>query len=335
MDGEMTEKPVTPERVLITGGSGFIGTHLIEHHRSHGDVVLNLDVRPPRDPAQMSFWQRCDLLDRDGTATAVADFAPDRVYHLGARTDFEGRTLADYRVNTVGVRHMVRACQRLPASARVVFASSRMVCRIGYRPRGERDYAPDNVYGESKCRGERIVRSADLACGWAIVRPTSIWGPWFDIPYRNFFIAVAKGRYVHPRNRPVHKSFGYVGNTVHELTTLCDNAGGRIRGRTLYVGDYPPIEVSAMATAIAEASGAKPVRHVPMPVLSALALAGDAAKRLGWIEPPLTSYRLSNLLSEMVYDLSPISELVGPLPYSTQEGIRATVSWMRDASLIR
>jgi hypothetical protein len=63
-----------------------------------------------------------------------------------------------------------------------------------------------------------------------MVRPTSIWGPWFEIPYRTFFDATARGRYLHPRGRKVRKSFGYVGNTVYQLDRLMFAEGPKVLG---------------------------------------------------------------------------------------------------------
>ncbi|MCA9268386.1 MAG: NAD(P)-dependent oxidoreductase [Planctomycetales bacterium] len=70
---------------------------------------------------------------------------------------------------------------------------------------------PDTVYGRRKVTGERIVRGSDrLACSWCIVRPTSIWGPWADVPYGRFFRLIERGLYFHPGSADPPRSFGYV-----------------------------------------------------------------------------------------------------------------------------
>jgi len=51
-------------RILVTGGSGFIGTNYIGLLLRNGQAdFINLDIRPPRNMAHKSFWQGCDLLD--------------------------------------------------------------------------------------------------------------------------------------------------------------------------------------------------------------------------------------------------------------------------------
>lgn len=317
------------ERILVTGGSGFIGTNLIEALRgTDGRQVVNFDIEPPRNPAHTDHWVRGDLVDADQVASVVGELRPTQVYHLGARTDLHGTTLEDYAANVEGVRNIVAAVNDLGDQVGAVYASSRLVCRIGYQPTGDTDYNPPNAYGESKVHTERIVR--DLARHrHVIVRPTSIWGPWFGIPYRDFFDSVRAGLFPVIRGVEIPKSFGFVGNTVHELQQLMASLDD-VRGQTLYLGDYPPIEVNAFAAAIREGFGKPPSRQVPVSVLRVLARVGDLAKRLGWSEPKLTSFRLDNMLTPMVFDLSALEHVTGALPYSEKEGIRATVDWMLD-----
>jgi GlcNAc-P-P-Und epimerase len=288
---------------------------------------MNLDPEPPRNDKQRHIWKNVDELDSSAVTAAVCDFDPTLVFHLGARTDLHGRTTADYAQNVQGVRAIIDACNAAPNVRRVIFASSRLVCRIGYLPRHDEDYCATTPYGQSKVIGEQIVRAADHRYEWLIVRPTSIWGPWFAVPYRDFFDSVARGRYFHVRDRPVKKSFGYVGNTVYQLERL-GYAPGPV-GSTIYLGDYPPTDLREMANLIQRNTQAREVRTIPLWPLSLVARAGDLLQRAGWPEPPLTTFRLDNLLTEMVYDLDPLQDAVGPLPSSLEEGVRETVSWMR------
>lgn len=317
------------DRILITGGSGFIGTNLVQHYLDADRQVLNLDHAAPRNLAHAPYWRNVDLLDHESVQGIFEDFRPTHVLHMAARTDLHGTVLDDYTANTDGLNAVLRALISVDSVERVIFASSRMVCQIAHRPTSDREYSPPNAYGISKVEGERLVRSAQLPCNWVIVRPTSIWGPWFGVPYKDFFLSIARGVYVHPRGRRIAKSFGFVGNTVHQLEALLSGGHQGVHGRTFYLGDYPPIEVYDMAVRIQRRMGARPIPTVPMPVLGSAARAGDIARRMGWREPPITSFRLSNLVAEMVYDLSQLEGLVGPLPYSLDQGIAETVDWMR------
>lgn len=317
--------------VLVTGGSGFIGTNLVEHYVRLGSQVLNLDIAAPRNPEHMSFWEKVDLLDSEALTRVVAEFQPTCFLHMGARTDLDGTSLHDYAANTNGVRNVIDSIEKLGSLRKVIFASSRLVCRIGYQPTDDLDYCPTTPYGESKVLGEKIVHeeARRIHCPWVIVRPTSIWGPWFDVPYKTFFVTIAKGRYFHPGHVKILKSFGFVGNTVYELDRLLATAPESINGKTFYLADYPPIEVSEFGDVIQKMLGVKPIRGLPVSALRAIAAAGDVLRIIGWKHQPLTTFRLSNLLTPMVHDLEPLREVVGELPYSMEEGVRITADWLR------
>jgi nucleoside-diphosphate-sugar epimerase len=318
-------------RVVVTGGSGFIGTNLIEYSIARGNTVLNLDIRSPRNPAHRTYWKNVDLLDAANLYRALHEFGPEVILHMGARTDLDGLSVSDYAANTVGVENLLAAIEGMKSLRKIILASSRLVCRIGYQPKDETDYCPSTAYGESKVAGERLVRDAGsrIPCPWLIVRPTSIWGPWFDVPYKTFFLSIAKGRYVHPGAGQILKSFGFVGNTVYELQRLLDAPGDAVYGKTLYLADYLPVDVTRMANSIQRALGVQPIKTVNRSVLRPIAWLGDALKTLGWHNPPLTSFRLNNLLTPMVHDLEPLRAIVGELPYTMETGVSLTVDWLR------
>lgn len=319
-------------KILITGGSGFIGTNLLEMFASRGENVVNLDISRPKNPLHLKYWIFVDILDAEALSSSIRSFGPDIIFHLAARTDLDGGSIEDYSVNTIGVKNIISAIENLPSLKRIIFASSRLVCRIGYSPKSDLDYCPTTPYGESKVVGEEIVRSSmvRLSCVSLIVRPTSIWGPWFDVPYKNFFLAIYKGRYFHPGTRKILKSYGFVGNTVYQLDRLMHASDESVSGKTMYLADYPPIELSEMATAIQKQLAAPEIKNYGIRFMWAIALIGDILKHLGWKSPPLSSFRLKNLLTTMVYDLEPLSKIVGPLPYSMNEGVARTIGWMRN-----
>ena len=316
-------------RVLVTGGSGFIGTNLVQSLLDDGVTVLSLDMALPRNPAHRAVFRQVALMDRVAMTQAFDDFKPTSVYHMGARTDLHGKTLADYEANTDGVRQIIEICQQTPSIERVIFASSRLVCEIGYRPKNDHDYRPTTPYGESKIEGEKLVRSlAGNGFTWSIVRPTSIWGPWFEVPYRTFFDHVRAGRYFHPGDLKVLKSFGYVGNSVFQMRKIMTAEASRVHGKTYYIGDYTPIDVKGFATAIAHSSKARPVKSLPMPFLKLASKVGDLFQKLGYKEPPLTTFRLNNLCTNMLHDFWGLDEITGPLPYSMESGVKDTVQWI-------
>jgi nucleoside-diphosphate-sugar epimerase len=325
------------KKVLITGGSGFIGTNLVNRflHRPE-TAVLSIDIKPAVHPGHADTYRHIDIRDREELTEAFCSFQPDVVVHLAARTDLDGASLDEYRANTAGVENVIDAVSAAGSVKRCIFCSSKLVCKNGYCPRDDQDYCPDTLYGESKVLGEKIVRnSTKLKCEWCLVRPTSIWGPWLGIPYRGFFQAVARKRYFHPGSIDPPKGFGYVGNVIHQIVTLLDAPAEQIVGKTFYLSDYQEYTIRQWADTISMKLHGTRVRAIPTPVVRAAAVCGDLAKAFGMKNPPLTSFRLRNMWQDTAaIPLDSMKEISGPLPYTMEQGVDETVDWMKRRNLI-
>jgi GlcNAc-P-P-Und epimerase len=315
-------------RVAVTGSSGFIGTNAMASLAAGGHDLLGLDIETPRDQRHLKFWQNVDICNHEQFAAVIEQFKPEAILHLAARTDLHGTRVDDYNTNIEGVANLIRIVEKSSSLTRVIFASSRMVKSIGTEPEDPRDYDPPNPYGRSKAIGEQLVREAHLNVPWLIVRPTSIWGPWFRVPYRDFFDLVQRGYYVHPRGKLIFKSFGYVENTIYQLERLLLDS--TISGETLYLADYEPLELHSWAKMIASCSNKKGPLEVPVSVLQIAAEAGTLVERLTGRDAKLTRFRLNNLLTPMVFDMTRLRSIVGECPVGIQEGVRRTIAYMRN-----
>ena len=174
------------DKILITGGSGFIGTNLINAILDKY-IIMNLDIQRPKIQDHYCFWENVDINNYEELEKKIIDFNPDYIIHLAARCDLNGNHIDDYKTNIVGVQNLLNVSQKVMNLKKIIVTSSMLVCRPGYYPKNVTDYYPSTIYGESKVLTEKSVWETDLDCDVAIVRPTSIWGPWFEEPYFNFF----------------------------------------------------------------------------------------------------------------------------------------------------
>ncbi len=314
-------------KILITGGSGFIGQNLMAFFlKKH--TLLNYDIQKPKNQEQIDFWCKGDILDYETFKTTIFDFQPDYIVHLAARTDLdENKNIQGYNANIQGVENLINILNLEGLNVKqTIYASSRMVCRIDYIPTRFDDYCPPNLYGESKMIGEKLVKEK-AKHSYIIVRPTSIWGPWFEIPYRTFFDTIQKKRFFIPKNYNPKKSFGFVLNTVFQIDKLLFTEKKSVS--CFYLSDYPNIEVNTWANLIAKHSNVSKPKKLPLFLLKIIAWIGDFLKILGWKNPPLTTFRLNNLITDMVYDLSDLENVCGNLPYSLEEGVKITTDWIK------
>ena len=121
----------------------------------------------------------------------LKDFDPNYILHLAAITGMDSLEPSDFNENYVSAELLCRFSGLLPSLKKIIFTSSLLVCRNGYIPASNSDYCPPNGYGHSKALSEIVVRESNISVSWDIVRPTSIWGPWFSGGYLSFFNLVS------------------------------------------------------------------------------------------------------------------------------------------------
>lgn len=312
--------------ILITGGSGFIGTNIIEFFLAQGNNVLNLDYNQPRNNNHVEYWKKTDITNEMELQDRIISFYPDYIIHLAARTDLDGSSLKDYDANIKGVENLMSISKQVPSLKKIIIASSMLVCHAGYYPKSQFDYAPTTIYGESKVETEKKVWENRPDCDWCIIRPTSIWGPWFDIPYKNFFDLVIARKYFHIGNKACTKTYGYIGNAVYQIEKLLFTPTTDIEKKVYYIGDNPPTNIEEWGNEIAQELNYK-ITKMPFFAIKMAAVFGDLLKLLG-LYFPMTSFRLRNMTTDNIVDLSDTYNVAPKPPYSRLEGIRKTLKWM-------
>jgi nucleoside-diphosphate-sugar epimerase len=317
-------------RLLITGGSGFIGTNVVDAFAKDDCPILNYSADRPLKSAQDKFWLNGDILDLAALQAAFKKFQPDSVLHLAARAECdENATLeTGYRANIDGTRNVLDAVRSTPFVQRVVITSSQFVCAPGKLPTSDTDYFPETVYGQSKVITEKLTREANLPCCWTIVRPTNIWGPWHLRYRREFWRVVHRGLYLHPGRHPVIRCYGYVKNVVHQIQKVLKADVDLVRGQTFYLGDRP-IDLYDWANGFSRALTGRDARVVPRSALRFLALLGDIPTRLTGKPFFINSSRFRSMTTDYETPMEHTFELFGENPYTLKEGIRETVEWLR------
>lgn len=313
-------------KIIVTGGSGFIGTNLIAKWLLDGHTILNIDIEKPKIDIHYSLWKKVDINNLEDLFFCIKSFDPDYIVHLAARTDLDGSTLVDYKSNILGVENILRISNELKSLKKIVFASSMLVCHRGYYPKDFFDYSPTTVYGESKVVSEKIVWANKPNCDWAIIRPTSIWGPWFSVPYKSFFDMILARRYFHIGDKACVKTYGFVGNTVCQIDKILFSNTLDESKKIFYLGDDPAINIEEWADEIAGELGYKLFR-MPFIIVKLLAFFGDILKLIN-VDFPMNSFRLENMTTDNIIDLKNTNELISNLPYNRIEGIKITLKWI-------
>jgi len=268
---------------LVTGGHGFLGSHLVDLLLARGLRVRCL-LRPDRPDSVFLGREvevaRGDLRRSEGLAAAVR--GADLVFHVAGLVTARGP--AEFRaVNVEGTRRIAAAVRRFdPGCRRFVYVSSQAAAgpsRDGRPVREERAPEPLTHYGQSKLEGERTLEGALGAVAWSVVRPPAIYGPR-DEGILPFFQLAALGLSAGlegPRGRRF--------NLLHARDVaegvLAAAESPAAAGRVYFLADEHGYGYRDVARSLERAFGRR-TRRVPLPDL-VLDLAGVITDEVAWL----------------------------------------------------
>lgn len=169
-------------KVLLTGASGFVGSHILERllERQLSTILL---LRPNSDRSFISehlpqVEVRTGSIDQPGSLDAALEGVTHIIHCAGAVKALDAAGFI--AVNQIGTRNVVRAVNRRGAQIeRLLLVSSLAAAGPGTKdhPRHERDQpGPVSDYGRSKLAAEREVTS-ECKADWTIIRPPAVYGP--------------------------------------------------------------------------------------------------------------------------------------------------------------
>jgi len=316
---------------LVTGGTGFIGTHLVERLLGRGTEVYAL----VRDPARAPFAGRAGvhILKGDLFRIPALPSKLDAVFHLAGLTK-SLKTADYYTVNRQGTASLLDALAGRALFPRTVVLSSLSACGPSDGRRGRRESdppAPVTSYGKSKLGGEEEALARRDRFPVTILRVGAVYGPR-DTDFLSLFKLVKHGWI--PTVGAAHRlvSLCYVKDIVRAL-----ELAGRANlesGEILNIGDPVPHTFEDIGLAAARVFGKSPKKFV---VSKSLAFGASFAREMLSV---LT--RRPNIVSrDKVLDyLQPgwVAEtdnarlkLSFVAEYSLDEGIRETIRWYQDA----
>jgi len=320
---------VSSNRVLITGGSGFIGIHLVELLRQRNYSVLNLDITKPIDNNNLDLWIQVSILDRELLKLKILDFEPHFIVHLSAVTTQNATSLDDFSVNIQGTENLLGIANSLTSLNKFIFTSSQYVNSPGLPYSENSDFlVPYGLYGKSKIIGEEMTRNSLKASNWTIIRPTTIWGPWHPILKDGLWKQILRGRYFHPRNDKAVKAYGYVRNTAWQIAKILELDSRCTDGAILYLGDQNIPQETWVNAFVARLTNGK-MRHIPKIFLFMLSEIGELMHKVG-INFPLYRSRYRNLITSNPSPLDRTLKLLGPSPISFDDAVSETCSWLED-----
>ena len=317
-------------RVLVTGASGFVGSHTAENLAAHGWTVRAL-VRTTSSRRWLeSFPHEVAFADvRDDARLAEACRDCDAVVHAAGITNAR-RTAEYFEVNAAGTQRLWRGA-RQAGVGRFLFVSSLAAggpSRDGVLRDETTPPAPISAYGRSKLEGERIVLEAGSGPAAVVVRPPAVYGP--RDPDVLTLVRFAKSGYFPMTLRGRRQASMVYATDLAEGMRLALEKGPA--GRVYYVTDGAVHDLPEVAAAMGRALGRR-VRAVSVPaaVLTAAALGGELWNRLRPTPAALNLDRARQFGAGewTASDRRARDELGYASQYDLERGLTETIAWYR------
>ena len=320
-------------RLLVTGGTGFIGSHLAEEGRRRGAevVVLGLTGRP-EEQANAALLSRAGAEVLSGSITDAelckrAVRGATHIFHLAVAMREGGKGDEFFEsINLDGTRQLLEAAS-LQRVERFVYCST--IGIYGHKAPGitgeDSPLAPGNIYERTKVSAELLVRDFAEHCGVpsVILRPADVYGPR-DQRLLKLFKGVARGRFPLFGSGKGRRHMVYVDDVVSAFFRACER--DEALGEGLIVAGPSACTLRQLLDEIAHATGSRRygVRLPLAPMLGLAAAVEDVSAALG-IDPPIYRRRMDFFHSDSEFDTSRARRVLGWEPkVDLREGIRRT-----------
>ncbi len=229
-----------PDRAIVTGGAGFIGSHLVDALLASGcqvTVIDDLSSGERRRVAPAAQLVQLDIVERAALQAAIEQAAPQAVFHLAAQASVTASVAdpaRDCAVNVLGTLNVVDVATQLRVP--VVFTSTGGALYGDDAPRPtpeDRLPAPLAPYGASKWAAEAYVKTWSLSSGvpHAVCRLGNVYGPR-QSPHGEAGVVAIFSHHLHVGQAPrvyghglPTRDYVYVGDVVRALLAASGKAG--------------------------------------------------------------------------------------------------------------
>jgi dihydroflavonol-4-reductase len=320
-------------RLLVTGGTGFIGSHLAEEGRRRGAsvAVLGLAERPEeRANAELLARQGVEIFPGSITDEELCRRAMrgvTHVFHLAVAMREGGKRDEFFeKVNLEGTRQLLEAA----GAARVErFVYCGTIGIYGHRAAGitteMSPLNPGNIYERTKVAAEQLVRelAPGLKVPFTILRPADVYGPR-DQRLLKLFRGVNAGRFPLFGDGTGRRHMVYVDDVVSAFFAACERQ--EAVGEGMIVAGPRACTLRELIEEVRRATGsARFGRRLPLaPMLAAAAVVEDLCQALK-VDPPIYRRRMDFFTSDSAFDTSRAKRLLDWAPrVELEEGVRRT-----------
>lgn len=315
-------------KALITGASGFIGSHLAEELSKRGYEVACI-VRKTSDLKWLSGFDikliNGDCSDKDSLNNCVKGY--DYVFHLAGLTKTNCKE-DFYSVNTKGTENLIEAVVKNNSEVkRFVYLSSLSAFgpKVNANLPNEKDNPlPVSDYGKSKLRGEKAVLGYSDRIPISILRPSAVYGPR-DKELFLFFKLIKRG--IMPYWGDGQTSLVYVDDLINAIILSAEKESAV--GRTYFISDGMVYSNNEIINEIASALNVKVFMiKLPKPILVPIGFLSDGISKIMGKSTMVNSDKIKELMhTDWICDITKAKD---DLCFQPRVGIKKGIKWTAD-----
>ena len=327
-------------KVLVTGGTGFVGRHLVWHLAHQGHEVIFTGRRPAAasevldqlPPTAQVQWQALNH-GQAGAKEALRRAAEgaDALIHCAALSSPWGRAQDFYHANVASTDEVLAACDAEQIACLVHISTPSIYFDFRDRELIHETQplpTPVNDYVRTKRLAEEQVIDSNQIPKRVILRPRAIFGPWDNTLMPRLLRAMARGPLPLMREGRALLDLTYIDNLIHAIELALTKPLPKPLG--IYnLSNAEPLSLRDLLIRVAEAFQLPlRTRSLPWPLVRNMAYLLEVLAKINGREPLLTRYSAGVLAFSQTLDISAIRQDLGyNTRVSLEEGIYRHAHW--------
>jgi nucleoside-diphosphate-sugar epimerase len=319
---------------LVTGATGFIGSHLVDALLQRGDQVRCLlrrtsDLKWLRGLPVEPIQGECN--DKSSLAEAVKGV--DQVFHLAGVTKAVVEKTY-FEVNALGTENLIHACLEYnPHLQKFIYLSSQAAagpCQNGDKKRESDRCEPVSPYGQSKQMGEELALAHAQDLPLLILRPSAVYGPR-DRDFYAFFKLISKGIKPCLHGEVQRISLCYVQDVIQAIL-LAARVQTR-SGEIFFISDGYDYPMEEILDIIAQTMGTTALRiRIPKQLIFGVAFFSEYFSRIFRRPSLINKSKAKEIVQkDWTCDITKAKTILGFQPqFQISEGARLTFHWCKE-----